>query len=974
MRFAVGLFLLPSIALWAASPIPYSGKVSIDGTNYHGSAQFFFSLIDVNGTIQWQNGTDANESIRVSVDKGRYLVMLGGQGMNPLPPELFLQHEELYISVRFDKGDGPRSLGPKQLITATPRALVAEMAKVAAVAKIAERLSGDITSEMLSPEVLSKLDANQSAPPMGPITLDMLPAEVLAKMNKAAPAVGPITLSMLAPEVTAKFESNTSTTTMGPITLDMLPVEVLADLNKSTPAIGPITLSMLAPEVTAKLEGNASTKTIGPITLDMLPPEVLMDLNKSTPVVGPITLSMLDAEVTAKLDSNTSGTTTVNNPPAVGSLIAIPYGESAPAGYELYQRGTPKELVWEEKAPVSVARYAYDGATVLNGKIYFAGGSDGTYKDSLECYDPLTNTWGSLIPIPSARGAMGVTSLNNKIYAIGGIEDSGDLSRTEIFNPADNSWSQGPSLPHTIDHGDAITFNNSIYLIGGNLPNSKIATNYMLDSNASAWVAKAPMSVTRAGQRLVKYENRIWAMGGNDAHSGTNALNLVESYDPVSKSWRLEPSLPVKKHWGCAWVANNKIYLAGGWSANEVYDRSILSFSRETGWVSAGNLPENKVSADAVVLNDAVYVIAGSRNRNTYSNKVFAADLNAPVAGVYDLYRKDGDAASGTPIVQAEVADGSVTASKIASKTIGKDQISDEILKYLKPEITIQPSGNMVYADSNVSFSVTAEGKFLTYQWKKDGINLAGENHATLSISDATASQHDGNYSVVVSNDFGSVESGLTEVLVKDGILNGLVGWWKFDETNGTIAYDSSGNGYNGNLSGDPIWATGKIGGALSFDGTNKVIANLPNLNNSSITITQSAWIKTESTQPEQIIITKRIKDQYGWPTLMLSQGNGSIQMDKSGVRSAVIGNSQLDDNSWHLICGIKDQNNYSIFVDGSFLNSKVIDNTYHSSDIIEFGYHGAWGISFTGLIDDVRIYNRALSAAEVQVLYNLGQ
>ena len=189
MRFAVGIFLLPLLALWAAPPVPYYGKVSIDGINYHGSAQFQFSLEDANGTEHWRNGADANESIRVFVVNGRYSVMLGGQGMNPLPPELFLQHEELYLSVSFDKGDGPRSLGPDQLITATPRALVAELAKVA---KVAERLSGDITPDMLSPEVLSKLDANQSAAPMGPITRDMLPADVLADLNKTAPAIGPI--------------------------------------------------------------------------------------------------------------------------------------------------------------------------------------------------------------------------------------------------------------------------------------------------------------------------------------------------------------------------------------------------------------------------------------------------------------------------------------------------------------------------------------------------------------------------------------------------------------------------------------------------------------------------------------------------------------------------------------------------------------------------------------------------------------
>ena len=57
---------------------------------------------------------------------------------------------------------------------------------------------------------------------------------------------------------------------------------------------------------------------------------------------------------------------------------------------------------------------------------------------------------------------------------------------------------------------------------------------------------------------------------------------------------------------------------------------------------------------------------------------------------------KDGNASAGTPLVQAEMADGSVTASKIANKTIGKDQISDDILKYLKPEITAQPQASKV--------------------------------------------------------------------------------------------------------------------------------------------------------------------------------------------------------------------------------------------------------------------------------------
>ena len=87
-----------------------------------------------------------------------------------------------------------------------------------------------------------------------------------------------------------------------------------------------------------------------------------------------------------------------------------------------------------------------------------------------------------------------------------------------------------------------------------------------------------------------------------------------------------------------------------------------------------------------------------------------------------------------------------------------------QILKYLKPEITTQPQASTIYAGGDVSVSFSAEGKYLTYQWKKDGVDLAGENNATLKINDANATNHDGNYSVIVSNDFGSVESSVLEL------------------------------------------------------------------------------------------------------------------------------------------------------------------------------------------------------------------
>ena len=109
-----------------------------------------------------------------------------------------------------------------------------------------------------------------------------------------------------------------------------------------------------------------------------------------------------------------------------------------------------------------------------------------------------------------------------------------------------------------------------------------------------------------------------------------------------------------------------------------------------------------------------------------------------------------GSGSGATTVVNGTVADGSITTN----------QLSEQILKYLKPEITQQPTASTIFADTNAPYLVSAEGKYLTYQWKKNGTVLAGETNATLTITDANSTQHDGNYTVVVSNDFGSVESG----------------------------------------------------------------------------------------------------------------------------------------------------------------------------------------------------------------------
>ena len=150
--------LLPAL-VWASPPVPFSGKVAIDGVNFHGTAQFSFAIRDQAGAVHWRNGATANAGIAVSVFNGRYVVLLGGQGMNPLPASLFANHDELYIRVSFDKGDGQGlvHLAPDQRITAVPYAKVADMVK-----------PGAITTAHLNEQILKYLKPEITVAPQAP--------------------------------------------------------------------------------------------------------------------------------------------------------------------------------------------------------------------------------------------------------------------------------------------------------------------------------------------------------------------------------------------------------------------------------------------------------------------------------------------------------------------------------------------------------------------------------------------------------------------------------------------------------------------------------------------------------------------------------------------------------------------------------------------------------------------------------------
>ena len=150
------LLIIGAMFAHASAPIPYAGKLSVDQINYSGSAKFSFEILDANAVSKWKSGAGM---IQVPVARGRYLVLLGGQGMHALPTELFHQDVSLSLRVRVELGDGQgiRLLSPDVAISTAPRALAAEIAKLADRAITASIASpGSITKDAFSASTQSQ--------------------------------------------------------------------------------------------------------------------------------------------------------------------------------------------------------------------------------------------------------------------------------------------------------------------------------------------------------------------------------------------------------------------------------------------------------------------------------------------------------------------------------------------------------------------------------------------------------------------------------------------------------------------------------------------------------------------------------------------------------------------------------------------------------------------------------------------------
>ena len=221
---------------------------------------------------------------------------------------------------------------------------------------------------------------------------------------------------------------------------------------------------------------------------------------------------------------------------------------------------------------------------------------------------------------------------------------------------------------------------------------------------------------------------------------------------------------------------------------------------------------------------------------------------------------------------------------------------------------------------------------------------------------------------------------------------NSLVGWWRFNEASGITSQDFSTYGNDGTLlsmntgldNGTSGWSSGgKFGNAINFDGYDSRIdcGNDVSLNLTA-DMTVSAWINSNnlSASLRRDVVTKGKIDSYEWA--LATQNNNRSQFVVFNTISSnhydPSGSTVLVENTWYYLTGVVNGTGAYIFLDGNLDGSDDTATGEREKDGLAKIYIGAresqgGDVRFDGLIDEVRVWNRALSPEEINASYNTG-
>ena len=547
-------------------------------------------------------------------------------------------------------------------------------------------------------------------------------------------------------------------------------------------------------------------------------------------------------------------------------------------------------------------------------------------------------TWTTRADMPTPRWGLSTCVVNGKIYAIGGGQSpyGNYLTTVEVYDPTTDTWTKKADIPTARAFAGASVVNGKIYIVGGS-PGQQmmVSTVEAYDPATDTWTRKADMPTGRTFLSTCVVGGKIYAIGGYI--NGPTCFSTVEAYDPVTDTWTCKADIPTAKLGLSTCVIDGKIYAIGGItremagpgsSTVEEYDPATDT------WTPKADMPTARGYLSTIVVSGKIYAIGGSPG--SWGGILSTVEKYNPVT---DTWTTRPDMLTARDLLSTSVVNGRIYA------------IGGSLVDFPWSPCSAVEEYEIRFIPTDFNRDGTVDIKdllILIENWAQDEPLV---DIAPLPLGDGIVDVLD------------------LEVLMSYWGLNvdDILAHWAMDETQGFVANDSIGLN-NGTLHGEPFWqpSGGKFAGALEFDGIDDYVETDFVLNPAAESFSAFAWIKGGS--PGQVIISQTDDTGHGTRWLWADPSYGRlITRLMHPPFDPLLSESVITDGQWHNIglaydfIGLR----RFLYVDGAEVAK---DTDFVGGMSVYGGLH--FGASktldaasfFSGLIDDIRIYNRAIS------------
>lgn len=514
------------------------------------------------------------------------------------------------------------------------------------------------------------------------------------------------------------------------------------------------------------------------------------------------------------------------------------------------------------------------------------------------------------------------------------------------------NWSEKAPMPKPRTGAAVAVLDGRLYVVSGFDGAKTIDAVEAYDPVTDSWTSRASIPTARTAAGAAAIAGKLYVFGGCGRNSEGNhdcrvgTTNAMEAYDPRTNTWTTKAPMPTTRSAVAAAVIGDKLYVAGGrgpcppcppYQVLEIYDPSTDTWDR-----SAAPLPIAVSGAGGVALNGKFYVVGGDTGRP-----------EAPRANLltfYDPATNQWQLGPPLPTPRAELGLEAVHGVLYAIGGVGSHEESNVVEAY-------NPNQNTWSTKAPLPFP-----------------RLGAQPAAIDGVIYVVGSGGEVNRPSSILHAYTAICPGSTCISSPAN----LIGWWPGD---GDVN-DMSGRNH-GEVHGNVTFVQGKVGRAFNLDGSSFVtMGNPPVLNLTSSQVTLSGWINPRVNSPAIYFG----KTQYGPNDYLLLYGRGvdaMVTADSVGV--TVLGYSDFPSKTKLYVPLIGEWTHIAMTYDGKtvllYANGEIIGQAFYSGNIS--GTDEPFNIGgravdegtgrFNGLIDEVQVFNRALSPVEIKAIFEAG-